>query len=246
MDFKKFFILQERAYFTNLAALSDRVVNTLQDKLAKKKSIRSGDTITVPLSKTTNLDIKLYKGYSNAARAAMQNGSMSDDEKALALYFPKTENSNGRIEVYVNASKKSNNYYRERKFEDFINKSLPKYIKEILYHEIAHAYEDIVSDVLRHKEDEPEKAAEYFNSDVEMNAYLNQFVTHELTSDPTIRSYITSGQTNDAANHLLRKLSNKRWVTQLTDDNKKWVIKTVYTFVSRVIDKYKMHDKVAT
>lgn len=239
MEFKDFLLLKERAYFVDLTTLSERIINTLQEKLAKKKSIRSGDTITVPVNKNSSLDIKLYKGYSHAARAAKSNdpSSNTENEGVSAMYFPKTGESNGRIEIYVNASKKEQDYYKERKFEDFINKSLPKYIKDILRHEIAHAYEDIVSDVSQFKSQKNDTMEDYQNSDDEINAYLMQFLPGEVQVNHMVKYFVSQGDANAAVRKLLEKLAPLPWVKALTDDNKRWVVKTIYTYINKLLDK---------
>lgn len=249
MNLKDYYLLKERAYFIDLATLSEEIINQLQEKLAKKKSIRSGDKITVKIADAYELDIKLYKGKSHAARDAEHNGPAVEEESS-AMYFPATGESNGRIEIYVNSSKKSQSYYKERKFEDFINKSLPKYIKDILRHEIAHAYEDIVSDVGKYKQTQNTTRKEYFNSDDEVNAYFMQWFPGELQKNKVAQYHLSAAHTaeeesvktdhlNRAAKVLLQKLSQMPWVAELDEKNKKWLIKTTYTSVRELLDRAK-------
>ena len=248
MNLKDYYLLKERAYFIDLATLSEEIIKQLQEKLAKKKSIRSGDKITVKIADAYELDIKLYKGKSHAARDAMQNSSEELD--AQALYFPSEGESNARIEIYVNSSKKDQYYYKERKFEDFINKSLPKYIKDILRHEIAHAYEDIVSDVARFKPSSAETYSGYFNSEKEINAHFMEWFPGELQTNKVAQHHLLAARNakddsiktdhlNRAAKVLLQKLSQMPWVAELDEKNKKWLIKTTYTSVREVLDRAK-------
>lgn len=250
MDFKTYYLLKERAHFVDLATLSDDIIDQLQEKLAKKKSINSGDKITVTIADVAELDIKLYKGYSRAALDHIAQYPHLKVEGIGALYFPKTENENGRIELYINTSKKSNNYYKERKFEDFINKSLPKYIKDMLRHEISHAYEDIISDVAQYSETENEDDSAYYNSDDEINAFLMQYLPGEIQHNAVVKHYLVlahkaetpeqkAQDINTATEILLNKLASQAWVRELSKANKKWVMKTVYTYVAEFVDRAK-------
>lgn len=247
LDLKQYLSLKERAYFVDLATLSEDVINQLQEKLAKKKSIRSGDTITVSIGDMYDLDIKLYKGRSHAARAEMQQNPTDNESGASAMYFPETAESNGRIEIYVNASKKDQDYYKERKFEDFINKSLPKYIKDMLRHEIAHAYEDIVQDVGRFKNNRPTSQDEYINSDDEVNAHFMGWLPGEIQNNQMVQYHLmqahnaedeTQKQTaiNRAVKAVLNKLPQEHWMGQVSDATKKWILKTTYTYMTDMVD----------
>lgn len=252
MNLKDYYLLKERAYFIDLATLSEEIINQLQEKLAKKKSIRSGDKITVKIADAYELDIKLYKGKSHAARNALSNKPVLDGESdgSSAMYFPATADSNGRIEIYVNSSKKDQDYYKERKFEDFINKSLPKYIKDILRHEIAHAYEDIVSGAAHYKPTTNKTATEYYNSDEEVNAYFMEWFPGEIQNNKVAQHHLLAARNakeesvktdhlNRAAKVLLQKLSQMPWVAELDEKNKKWLIKTTYTSVRELLDRAK-------
>jgi len=253
MNLKQYYLLRERAYFVDLATLSDEVIQALQDKISKKKSFNSGDKITVPFGEVESLDFKFYKGYSKAAREQKLSSSVSGDGKTLALYFPKNDNENARIEVYVNASKKDNSYYKGRDFEDFMNKSLPKYIKDILRHEIAHAYEDLMMDTLQYTNTQNRKNySDYVNDDKELNAELMRFLPSEIQHNALVKYFLLQAnnaenseqqtiEINNAARALLSRIAREPWVQHLSKDNKKWIIKTVYTYVSELVDNSSAH-----
>lgn len=256
MTFKQFYLVKERTYFVDLNTIIDQTITELQNKIAKKKSFNSGDKITVPFGEYEKLDFKFYKGYSRAAREAVKNLLGDADRSDIkGMYFPKDEENNARIEVYVNTAKSSNGYYKERTFEDFMNKSLPKYIKDLLAHEITHAYEDLLMGYLAFdqetdlsNEDEYEKNNKYFNSRTEMNAHLMQSINTEVRTNAKVKYFLLQAHNaeNDvqknqeianATRTILAKIAQEDWVSYLTKEKKKWIIKTVYTSVAELVDK---------
>jgi hypothetical protein len=249
MNYKEYFLLTERKSFINLATLTDKIINGLQMQIDKRgNGVRAGQKFTVPLGANYDLDIKFYKSYSNAARGAQDsegNAHIGPDNQVHAMYFPETGESNGRIEVYINPSKKENRYYKDKSFEDFVNKSLPKYIKGLLTHEITHAYEDIVRDISRQRPDQgkgtntEDDGEAYFNSDSEINAHLMEYVPNLLKTNANIQHYISKGYTKGIIREIFAKLAPMDWIKSLNVENKKWVMKTVYTMVAEYIKQQK-------
>lgn len=251
MTFTDYYLVREREFFVDLTTLTDEVIDNLQHKISKKKAFNSGDKITVNFGEFEKLDFKFYKGYSKAARETGFASSVSGDGETLALYFPKKDEENARIEIYVNASKKGNSYYKEKTFEDFMNKSLPKYIKDILRHEIAHAYEDLMMDTLQHSAPSSDSRVhkEYINDDKEINANLSAFLSSQIKVSALVKYYVLQAVNNadnpanknvemvNAVKTLLNLLSQEKWVQHLTNENKKWIIKTTYTFVQDLVDR---------
>jgi hypothetical protein len=118
------------------------------------------------------------------------------------------------------------------------------YIKNILRHEIAHAYEDIVSDLSQYKNATNNTQKEYYNSDTEIDAYLNEFLSAESKTNHMLKYHVSRGDRNSATQVLLNKLAGYDWIRQLTKENKKWVMKTVYTYVAEMVDKAGTSDNM--
>lgn len=239
MNFKQYYVIRERKFFTDLYSLIDMVLNNLKDKIEEKGGVKPGQIFTVPLGDYYDLDIKFYKGYSRAAIEYAKKEKIALNFSGL--YFPEKKESNGRIEVYINTSKKNNNYYKERQFEDFVNKSLPKYIKNILTHEITHAYEDIVKDVLKFKKSQTSSDDAYYNSDEEMNAFLTETMHDILNTDhpmsQTIHFYIRNNKIKEASRDVFGELIKKNWIKKLNRNNKIRIIKLVYRILSDLAQK---------
>lgn len=238
MNYKQFYIIKERAFFTNLFKLITLVLEELKNQIEKTGSVRPGRVYKVSLGDGYDLDVKFYKGYSRSAREYMAKNSLDD---VSALYFPKTTDSNGRIEIYINNSKKQTSYYKERKFEDFVNKSLPKYIKDIISHELTHAYEDIVRDVLKYKPDQQSNEKEYYSSDEEINAYITQYV-YKILQDGSdvsnnVKFYIKQKNIKSACREIFSTIKDKKFVTNLDRDGKIKIIKIIYTIVTELVEK---------
>ena len=239
MNFKDFFILQERQHFINLARLTEIIISKLEAKIRKKKNgVRSGSTITIPIGEYYDLDIKFYKGYSRRTQRSMKD-TYVDDSGVSATYYPETADSNGTIEIYLNPTKAKEYYYRDKKFEDIIDGSLPKFIKDILRHEISHAYEDIVRDIskFQNKQQDDLSTHEYHNLDEELNANLSQFLNSELSVNADIMYKISEGDINGAVNSFIKKLKEQEFIKEVDPKNKIWIIKTIYTFVRDLVEQ---------
>lgn len=234
MNFKQYYIIRERKFFTDLYSLIDVVLNNLKEKIEEKGGVKPGQIFTIPIGDDYNFDIKFYKGYSRAAIEYAKKEKVPLTFKSL--YFEKENGQNGRIEVYINNSKKKNSYYKDRQFEDFVNKSLPKYIKDILTHELTHAYEDIIKDVLKFKKPQTSSDAAYYNSDDEMNAFLTQTMHDILSADnplsETLHFYIKHKKIKEASRDVFNELIKKNWIKQLNRQNKIRIIKLVYRILS--------------
>ena len=241
MNFTDHFLLHERQHFINLAKLTEIIISKLEAKIRKKKNgVRSGSVITVPIGKFYDLDIKFYKGYSRRTQQSMKN-TVVDENGVSATYYPKTVDQNGTIEVYLNPTKAKEYYYRDKKFEDIIDGSLPKFIKDILRHEISHAYDDIVKDIAQYQTQDQDKLSqkEYSNLDEELNANLSQFLNSELSVNADIMYKISEGDINGAVNAYIRSLKKQEFIKHVTPQNKIWIIKTIYTFVTGLVEQSK-------
>jgi len=252
MTFKKFFLLHERKHFITLARFTEYVIDKLEDKISKKENgVRSGSVFKIPVGEYGTLKIKFYKGYSRRAHAQKNQWNEVQDSNSSvdAIYYPKKTNDDGgddtikddgMIEVYVNPSKSKEYHYRDRKFEDIVDASLPKFIKDKLRHELSHAYEDIIKDVAFYKTaqyDAHETIEDYYNDDEEINANLNQFLTSELSINRDIMFKIQEGDINGAVSAFIAKLKTQEFIKNIKPENKVWVLKTVYTFVRDLVEK---------
>jgi len=235
MTFKQFYIISERKYFSSLSSITSNVIDLLQKKIASRKTIRSGTVYTVPFGQTADIEIVFYKGYSQ--KALEYKRRHSEDIEFDSLYFQETKESNGRIEIYINTTKKSQRYYKGKTFEEIINKSLPVYVKSILTHEIAHAYDDVITGTLQFKPD-PSTEDEYYNADEEINANLNQFFKY-IVDNKDFKHFVQIGNVNASARFALSILAKEPWVAPLTKENKKKIIRSVYTHVTNLVDSAK-------
>lgn len=235
MDFKNYTLLKERAYFIDLTTLTNKIIDRLEQIIKTKKSIRPGASITVPISQTFDLDIKFYKGISRRGREYMKQAGAEGSD---ALYFSETADENGTLEIYINDSKDNQYYYKDKSFDEIIKGRLPKFLRDILRHEISHAYEDIVRDISAYSGNEDlSDDKKYFNDDSELNAYFIQLVPGEIEVSQVVQHYIRKGDVNTATRELLTRLQNKEFVEHLTPENKNWFVKTVYTYVKMLVDK---------
>jgi hypothetical protein len=236
MTFKNF-IIQERAYFSDLSTFSEDIITQLTEKIKNKKNIRSGDSFVVELGDNHDLEIKFYKDYSRRARAFI-NDNPEVEEGVQALYFDNTtDKADGTIEIYLNHAKTY--YYKDVDSIAIVNSRLPKFIKEILRHEITHAYE---SNVMGFNEIRPNRKEnptydDYANSDEEVNAKFNELIASVISGDNLVKYYIAAGDVNAAMRALVMKIKHEPSIVDLSDENKKWVLKTAYTTIQDEIDK---------
>lgn len=234
MNYREYYLIRERKFFTDLNQLVNLVLDDLREQIEKKGGVKPGQTFKVSIGDEHKMDIKFYKGYSRAALDHINSNNL--EKKVGGMYFPKTAENNPRIEVYINSSKKQNSYYKQRTFEDFINKSLPKYIKDIITHELTHAYEDLVKNVLQYKPDTKPFSKEYYNSSEEMNAYLNDFINSVLSGEETISSnvmfYLKQNKIKEACREVFSVIASEDWIKNLTRENKIKIIKNIYTTLS--------------
>jgi len=239
MNFTEHFLLHERQHFIKLAKLTEIIISKLEEKIRQKKNgVRSGTTFTIPIGKFYDLDIKFYKGYSRRTHAQRKEHAWGDTN-VQAIYYPETTETNGTIEIYFNPAKSGEYYYKDKKFEDIIDGSLPKFIKDALRHEISHAYEDIVKNVSKYKENDYSVTNDYYNQDEELNANLSQFLNSELSVNADIMYKISEGDINGAVNAYIRKLKTSEFIKHVTPQNKIWIIKTIYTFVTGLVEQSK-------
>lgn len=252
MNFKDFFLLRERQHFIDLARFTEIVISKLEDQIRKKKNgVRSGDTFTVPLTKQLfkldpkfwkgyDLDFKFYKEYSRRTRNSFKN-VISGEHGIKGAYYEQLGGTNGTIEIYLNTTKSSEYYYKDKKFEDIIDGSLPKFVKDVIRHELSHAYEDIVKNISKFQTSDSDKITDskYRNLDEEINADLNQFLNSELSVNADIMYKISEGDINGAVNAYIRKLKTSEFIKQVTPQNKIWIIKTIYTFVRDLVEQGK-------
>jgi hypothetical protein len=253
MPFKNF-IVQERAYFSDLSTFSEEIIFQLTEKIKNKKNIRSGDSFIVELGDMHDIEIKFYKDYSRRARAFIKENP-EVEEGVQALYFDNTtDKADGTIEIYLNHAKTY--YYKDVDSIAIVNSRLPKFIKEILRHEITHAYEsnimgfntfrypDSTADVdetikspKRKRREQKPTYDEYVNSDEEVNAKFNELISSVIHGDNLVKYYISVGDNNAAMRALVMKIKYNPSILDLSDENKKWILKTAYTTIQDEIDK---------
>lgn len=241
MSFKSFFLLHERKFFIDFARFTEIVLSKLQNKIREKKNgVRSGSKITVGLPEGKKLDFKFYKGYSRRTHEQRKINNWKDTD-VQAIYYPQTAQHNPTVEIYFNPAKSSESYYRDKKFEDVIDGSLPKFIKDAIRHELTHVYEDVVKNTLQFKNDNSAEDTDevYYNLDNELNANLSQFLTSELSVNRDIMFRISEGDINGAVNAFVRKLKTQPFIRKVTPENKIWVLKTIFTFVHDIVEKRK-------
>lgn len=246
MNFKDFFILQERRHFVSLARLTYIIISQLEAKIKKKKNgVRAGSTFKIKIDKDHTLAIKFYKGYSRRTLDDIKEYPELKERGVGAAYFPvehgEAESSVGTIEIYLNANKRDQYYYKDKEFKDIINSTLPKFVKEMLSHEISHAYEDIVMqlDPTRGKNPDTMSNKEYTNQDEELNASLLSFLTSELEYNRNITYKISTGDITGAVSAFISQVKKQPFMHLVTPKNKIWILKTIYTFVTELVDDNK-------
>ena len=189
MNFRDYYLLQERDYFVNLMGFTDKLIK----KLKNKKGYEEGQAVW----DANTLTIEIYLGK-------ILDPSVKNVFASLQTYFP-----------------------------------FPEELNSVLRHEISHAYEDIVKKIDLKGYDTTD-SKKYYNSDTEVNAYLNSWVPTELLTNEDIKSYIRKGDVRNAVGELVDILKNKPEVKNFyTVENKQWLYKTVYTIVSTIIKKSK-------
>lgn len=237
-------LIQERQYFINLAKYSEEIIQKLTDKLKNKKKINSGDSFIIDIGGTKDIEIKFYKTYSRRAREFLK--TQSDMDKVDALFFPTiTDDADGTIEIYINNAKTY--YYKDRDSIEIINNRLPKFLKDILSHEISHVHERFSADFANDKPDygigkdgnaKNLKAEEYTNADEEVNAVFNQSIMSEIRENSLVQYYISMGDVNGALRSLVFKIKNDPYIVALSEKSKKWIMKTAYTTISQLVEDH--------
>lgn len=235
-------LLHEREYFINLAVYSEEIIQKLTDKLRNKKKINSGDSFIIDIGEGKSIEIKFYKTYSRRAREYLKKQKVL--HQVDALFFPTiTEDADGTIEIYINNAKTY--YYKDRDSIEIINNRLPKFLKDILRHEISHVHERYTADFANDKpdygidKDGNEKtltADEYTNADEEVNAVFNQSVMAEIAENKLVQYYIAVGDVNGAVRSLVFKINSDPYIQAMSDKSKKWIIKTAYTTIAKIIE----------
>lgn len=229
----------ERAYFSDLSTLSEEIISQLADKIKNKETIRSGDSFIVDLGDNHDLEIKFYKDYSRRAREFLKKRKAQfADTKVRAFYFDDiSDKADGTIEIYLNYSKPY--YYKNLDSIDIVNSRLPKFIKDILRHEITHAYETNLTEFgdVRPNSEQEQEYDEYVNSDEEINAVFNGVVSSAIYNDKLINYYVAIGDINAAMRALVLRITNEPEIDNLSDENKKWILKTAYTTLQDQIEK---------
>jgi len=252
MNFTEHFLLHERQHFIDLAKFTEFVISKLEEQIRKKKNgVRSGDIFTVSLTKKFfkvnpvfwkgyDLDFKFYKSYSQRTRNSFKD-IISGDHGIKGAYYEQHGGTNGTIEIYLNTTKSSEYYYRDKKFEDIIDGSIPKFVKDVIRHELSHAYEDIIKNISKFQTSDSNKITDskYRNLDEEINADLSQFLNSELSVNADLMYKIDEGDINGAVNAYIRSFKNSEFAKHVTPQNKIWIIKTIYTFVRDLVEQSK-------
>jgi transcription antitermination factor NusG len=231
-------LICERLSFFELGLFSEKIIFELEKQLSEKKNIKSGSSFFIPISEDKTIQIKFYKEYSEKARQLLADYKNANNEIVKAIFFEeKTSKADGRIEIYINKSKPY--YYKDRDSIDIIRNRLPKFIKDILRHELVHAHEQILSSFnkKRKKIDKNASFEDYINSDEEMNANLVELINSTIHHDKVIYYYISVGNPKKAMGLLVHKIKNDYRIVDLTEDNKKWFLKTAWTIVQKYSDE---------
>ncbi len=229
-------LIQERSYFANLVAFSEEIINQLTDKVKNKEKINSGDSFIVDLGDTHDLEIKFYKTYSRRAKEYRKKNNYTDSMSAL--FFPIiSDKADATIEIYINHAKTY--YYKNRDSIEIVNNRLPKFIKDILRHEITHAQDDVLSSFTHTKpaDKSHEDYDSYVNSDSEVNAYFNQVLSSEINENSLVKYYLSVGDVNSAMKALILKIKTLPEIDAMSDENKKWILKTAYTTMQKIADE---------
>jgi len=246
-------LLLERSYFADLTHFSEDIINQLTEKIKDKDQIKSGDSFIVSMKDrknleidsknleidSKNLEIKFYKTYSKRGRDFLKKSSPKLSKNVSALFFPiPSKKASGTVEIYINHAKTY--YYKDRDSIEIVNNRLPKFLKDILRHEITHAHDDVMSHFADTKPSrkDPDTFNQYLNSDEEVNAYFNEFLAAELNENKVVQYHIYMGDVNAAVRILLSKLEFNPYIQRMSEKNKKWVIKTIHTTIDNLVQKH--------
>lgn len=231
-------ILQERSYFTDLTFIIEDLIAELEKQIKNKKTIKSRDSFNVALKDFGKIKITFYSEYSKKARDYIKEKNDPNFKPSAIFFSEKTDDLGGIIELYINKLKPS--YYKNRKFTTTVsiqNGRLPKFIKDALRHELTHAYEDVLYDDHMRKDIDHEDYYSYVNSDAEVNAFFNERVLSLLHHDPLIKTLLNLGNVQEIMRKIINIIKYDEVIYHMSDANKKWLLKTMYTTIIDLIEK---------
>lgn len=208
MKFKDFYLLKERAYFTDVLGKVNATINKLEKKLSRLEKIESGTKVEVD-----GVVFILYKGVK---------------QDAIAKYMGR-----GVIKIYLSQ------LYGDTKNFNYLKKGIPHQLRGIISHELTHNEEEsgdtsfgefgILSNY------DEAGSYDYYNSDTEVNARIIEKLTMLL--DEHIIELAQNGEKQKAFRMLLMKLDREGDIQHLDVENKKRLLKIMYTTFNQILDK---------
>lgn len=227
MNFKDFYLLQERHHFSDLLPKTDEILAEIKNKIKGMDDFKSGDTINVQLEDGIEVPIVFYKNKSKTYLTHHAKDKKKED--VYANYF------NGKIEVYLSRLFPDREYGKINPFK-LVKAMFPVELQSALRHELTHAYEDLVQKVLRYNIDKDQSPSAYINSTAELNAHLVQWLGQAYNHNRIFRSLVDRKELFDAVLFAVRNVIDPRWKESITPENKKWLYKTIYQIISDLID----------
>jgi hypothetical protein len=232
-SFKEFFGLYlERQYFMNNLEIFSSMVNELRNRINEVDEYYPGIEFYLDFDEDHTVKVALY----DIIPPNIPKQHKNDD----AIYNPADETIYVFLNRVIGVDKKN-------RLE--VLKKFPKYLRDVVFHELSHAYEHM----MREFEDDdklpsvahytgPEnqqirsKNQRYINNLAELNAHFHQWISRELQDNKIIRTQIKHNNINNAAQLLVQKVKQEPLFKNLFEKNKKWFYKTIYTTLHALVE----------
>lgn len=222
-------LLFERQYFTKNFQLFSNMINQFKDQLDELKTVSDGEEFYLDFSDDNTVVVRLYK-------TAPSSVDDIEERAANAIFSPKDD----AIFVFLD------NLFSDMKKSQLLkySKTFPKKLRNVLFHELSHAYEYLVRDIgngatvlnYTSQDDKRIKSPEiqYINNLSELNAYFHQWISAELQDNKSVRNFIRKGQVNTAVDLIVQKIKQEPYFEFIFDKNKKWFFKNIYTTIDNL------------
>jgi hypothetical protein len=246
--FKQYFetLLIERSEMVSNISKFEKIIGQIEDKVKNHPNFEHGARIEIPLGKKM-MPIIFY--HSLPTKVKELTGVASSTE---GIYIPvggkkKYQEFSGSMcialaNVYKGQSIKNPFQYTKQYF--------PSDLKNLLMHELQHAWEDRVKKISKHtfKENpaELDNNKRYYNNPSELNAYISQFVYNELTTNTAVYNLVKKYDIQSAIELVMAKITKEAFVRHAHPNNRRWILKTAYTLFDQYLNKIVDHLKKQT
>ncbi len=247
--FKQYFqtLLNERAEMISNISKFEKLINQIEDKVKNHPKFEHGARIEVQMGKTI-LPIFFYHSFPTRLKKLAR---IEKNDIFMAKFIPRFE---GYKEYSGSIVISLDNLYRGQEIKNpfmYTQQHFPFDLKNLLLHELQHAWEDLIKKISDHtfpeKETELDPAKKYYNNPSELNAHLIQFIHHQAHTNTILHKFIKNYDVQSAIDLVINKLRKEEFVQYAHPNNRRWILKTAYTlfdqYLNKIVDRLKKQGK---